>query len=804
MPPSSLTRDSKLRRFNEVLGEIQQLGISHVVPLPELVLIGDQPAGKSSLMSGLAKLDLPRSDGVCTRCPLHIRLAHDTKWQCRVSLQQQYDFNPPANGRPIRKNDVTARNPFPPWKLQTLEIKEFKTVEDRTELEDVLKWAQIATLNHNSNHELYIPGSGAIAKEGDLQSAMEKSEAAFSPNTVALEIKGPEVLSLSDEDMYLVEVVKNLALNYIKRQKALIIWAVPMNCDVETSSTFNLIRQMNAKPRTVGVMTKSDLLSEQHVVGLGYFITMRCPTSDLEDAERQEELFFDGRSGEWPQEFTEFGDKCGVTNLAVFLSEQLRQQFAKDLPSTIKKVKSHLSIVTEHLDSLPDLPANVELEVRRSLGEFYRHAEEKIDSSDFSATWRALTEEFRVCIMEMMKPKIKISHESDKGVIEVADSDDEAIATMSTPSKRPRQWDSSKNQPSSNKKARTALEHIHVKPENPAISSQTPKSLRVPSQTDLANSRFAEFTHAGKGFADIGQISEEMNRKRLVGLPNMYDHEVVVALCKRAVSPWKGPLNKYLEQTMEFLLAALSTTLQSSLRTLNKRLIYKESARFIKQFLDEQGEVQHQRLINLYEMEAHHPLTINEDAFKQYQREEAQVIERIRWFSRAQSQYLIPNEIMLKPLEILSSENRIAEQKKMRSHLAEMGEDPFKASLEVAANVRGYYKTAAMRFVDMVAISIHSRLLVDVSLKLPRYLDEKLGLHEAQGQDDCNVYDRLMEEDKDTAARRRNFRKERDMIEKAMEKLKELKSSSATLGVDVDMDNVLPARDLARVSGYEV
>jgi GTPase SAR1 family protein len=72
----------KLKAYSDALGEFQLLGVSHVVELPELVLVGDQSSGKSSLMSALARLNLPTSSGVSTRCPFHIRMSSskDSHW----------------------------------------------------------------------------------------------------------------------------------------------------------------------------------------------------------------------------------------------------------------------------------------------------------------------------------------------------------------------------------------------------------------------------------------------------------------------------------------------------------------------------------------------------------------------------------------------------------------------------------------------------------------------------------------------------------------------------------------------------
>jgi hypothetical protein len=255
----------KLKACNDTLGELQQLGIQHVAQLPELVMVGDQSAGKSSLMSGLAELDLPRSGGVCTRCPIHIRLSRDNRWSCTVSLQLDYDFH--IGNRNIRKSDVNRSNPFPPWIPKPHRItKVFKSIdfEERSQTEDVLRWAQVAILNPNSAPDLYTPGEGANAREMSLQEAVLQTEAQFSPNIVALELKGPTFPDLSfydlpgvfstparEEDEYLVQVVKNLTSHYVRRPEAIILWALPMNNDPETSISLGLIRDAKAQRRTV-------------------------------------------------------------------------------------------------------------------------------------------------------------------------------------------------------------------------------------------------------------------------------------------------------------------------------------------------------------------------------------------------------------------------------------------------------------------------------------------------------------------------------------------------------------------------
>lgn len=355
----------KLREVNDTLGRLQTLGIQHVAQLPELVLVGDQSAGKSSIMSAIAGLNLPHKTGVCTRCPIHIRSSRSisSEWSCRITLQQDYAFVPGAS--PITQDDVTADNPFPPWVKQPRVVKDFVTIRDRVDsVERVLRWAQVAILNHNQNHEIYVPDGPPEEDEPELLAkAEERTEAKFSPNTVALEIKGPDLPDLSfydlpgvfvnsanDEDEYLAHVVANLTREYISHPGAIILWAVPMNNDAVTSSAFSIIRRMGAEGRCLGVMTKADLLPRGdhsqwismlqgvgHATGLGYFITSRPGNGDLDEQAAWEEAFFNRRARlpshselpVWPAEFADFDERCGVTRLKDFLSRKLAEDFAR-------------------------------------------------------------------------------------------------------------------------------------------------------------------------------------------------------------------------------------------------------------------------------------------------------------------------------------------------------------------------------------------------------------------------------------------------------------------------------------------
>jgi GTPase SAR1 family protein len=340
----------------DAIQDFREFGVDHVVQLPELVLVGDQSAGKSSLMGALAEIHLPQSAGCCTRCPAHIKTTPADTWTCKISLEREYSYEP-LSGRPIDSRDVTKNRPFPPWvHQQDLDVRSFITIRDKSQLEEALKWAQIATLNHNKHHSVYVPGTDNFIDD-------ESTEAKFSPNVVSVEISGPGLVPLSfydlpgifqnagqKEDQYLVKVVENLALKYIRRPQALIICALPMSADPATSRTAKVIVDHNAASRCIGVLTKADQLQEGQSVaefenmlkgidyqrGHGYYVTkQRGHSSGLfyeenyhEDARAEEEHFFSTQSP-FNSEWIEFRSRFGTMNLAHALSQKFASQVVK-------------------------------------------------------------------------------------------------------------------------------------------------------------------------------------------------------------------------------------------------------------------------------------------------------------------------------------------------------------------------------------------------------------------------------------------------------------------------------------------
>ncbi|KAK4078381.1 uncharacterized protein Triagg1_3397 [Trichoderma aggressivum f. europaeum] len=797
----------KLKACNDTLGELQQLGVSHDVQLPELVLVGDQSAGKSSLMSGLANLDLPRSEGACTRCPLHIRVSRNAEWSCRVWLRKEYSYGPTPN-RPIHESDVTKHDPFFPWrKRPSTAVLEFKTMHDKSEIEEVLRWAQIAILNDDKPPVLFVPGRGSIAINTPIDKAAEETLAKFSPNVVSLEIKGPDLPDLSFYDMpgifqnpadandeYLVNVVRNLSSAYIQHPSAIIICAMPMNSDAENSATFGLTRKLQAKDRTIGVLTKADLLpdggnhtqwveimkGQAHSTGLGYFITSRPQGKDLDELKKWEERMFEDESvDKWPGAFHAFVDRCGVERLKAFLSERLGEEFAKSLPNIKHKVKYHLDKVTRQLANLPELPHNVELEIQTCLNSFADSARLKID--EFAARINSLPTNFRDCLLGI-KPKFILKDRTDIQVVELMDDDESDAASVGTaatsfvtPSKR---RNTAPQATPSNKRTRTDYPvngtPNSVKPEEAGIANGNsfgPPQPAPPPQKQYLPEPFTEFTDVGRAFRTLRGVKEEIQAKMKAGMPSIIPPDVYNDLAMESIRPWNRPTSVYLREVMWQLQAELDSALNQSLENLKKRFIYTEAKRHLKSCLDEHWKTTQKELEALYSDEAERVMTYNTEAFNQCLKSERAELTRFRHHMRMKGAGYAQRNLV--PWDVLTEEKQILEVKRREAEQTKLKPDDFEREVEVVAYVRGYYKLAALRYSDAVTQRIVCRMIPAIRRQLRNYLDDKLGV---RGPDSTGVYEKLMDEDAATANKREVLKTEQAKFIQALQSIEDLES----------------------------
>lgn len=62
----------------EKIDKLFACNVGEYVSLPQLVVVGDQSSGKSSVLEGLTKLSFPRDSGLCTRFATQIIFRRDS------------------------------------------------------------------------------------------------------------------------------------------------------------------------------------------------------------------------------------------------------------------------------------------------------------------------------------------------------------------------------------------------------------------------------------------------------------------------------------------------------------------------------------------------------------------------------------------------------------------------------------------------------------------------------------------------------------------------------------------------------
>ena len=368
------------RGVKELVQKVQSLrhlGVEDLVlPLPKIVVVGDQSTGKSSLIEGMSEIKVPRSASTCTRCPLEINLTETTEqqWSCEVFLHKKYVYQgnlgsarPP--GRNTAKTEGATRNrPLGPWVEQDSEDLHFASLTSKDNVVDALERAQLAILNPASSYEKYKPGNPLQQREHQIK---------FSPNVIRLDISGPGLSNLSfydlpgvinvtdnTEEAYLVPLIRNLVKEYIKAENCINLLALTMTHDAVNSSAFGLIKEMKAEARTVGCLTKPDrmdpgealdqwiriLRGEEYQLGFGYHVIKNNPNPDVDHATaRIEEAAFFRENEPWTTALNMHSNRFGTLQLQIALSQQLTAQIRTRLVYRSMKsiVRADLLIVCQ-------------------------------------------------------------------------------------------------------------------------------------------------------------------------------------------------------------------------------------------------------------------------------------------------------------------------------------------------------------------------------------------------------------------------------------------------------------------------
>lgn len=336
------------RDLLDIIDRLRSKGFGKYVDLPELVVCGDQSAGKSSVLEAISGLSFPTKDNLCTRFATELILRRSSTPVIRISIV-----------------------PGPE-----------RIAEERERLG--LFSAEVDTAK---------PDIGAVV-EGAKKAMGLSDVKVFSTDILRIELCGPTQPHLTmvdlpglfragnrEQSVQDASILRTMVEGYVKRPRSIILAVVSAKNDFALQEITEMARKLDPSgTRTLGLITKPDTLdagsdseaaylrlaqNKDVEFRLGWHILknrdyeMRCATSAERD--EAEEQFF--RTGVW---VTMDPNSVGVASLKPRLSNVLRDQILQQLPSLLQDVASEIASCNTQLQRLGTPRTTVE-EQRRYL-----------------------------------------------------------------------------------------------------------------------------------------------------------------------------------------------------------------------------------------------------------------------------------------------------------------------------------------------------------------------------------------------------------------------------------------------------
>ncbi|RPD63557.1 hypothetical protein L227DRAFT_608779 [Lentinus tigrinus ALCF2SS1-6] len=366
--PNALIGDTGYARTTKELiafvTTLRGLGAQVFLDLPRIVVIGNQSAGKSSLVEAISGISVPRDAGTCTRCPMECRLSNSPdSWSCQISIRWEFD----DNGERVD---------------EVCEVAFGTRITEKEDVEPMLRRAQAAILNPDVLRSHFLDIDIEALRAGDTKIPGAKP-LAFSRHVICVDLIGPDLVDLSFVDLpgivqnaepEIVQLVEDLVKSYVVGN-CLILVTLPMSDDIENQKAARIAKQADPEGmRTIGVLTKPDTLppgstksremwldvieGRRHQLKHGYFCT-RQPDDDSRlvgispsQARAAESEFFRSNS---PWSTSTSQSRFGTANLVKNISELLTRIISDSLPKLIGEVSSQLAACKKQLDALPPL-----------------------------------------------------------------------------------------------------------------------------------------------------------------------------------------------------------------------------------------------------------------------------------------------------------------------------------------------------------------------------------------------------------------------------------------------------------------
>jgi GTPase SAR1 family protein len=302
------------------------------LPLPQIIVCGNQSSGKSSVIEAISGKSFPKSHGCCTTFPTRL-----------ILRRKPASFSVSIKGKAL------------------------ENVHNAENFEDIINRAKDLLLNQSIGN-----------------SKGRKKENSYFDDTLDIEVSQPDLLPLTlvdlpgiieynndDQTPEDIRLVREIVRKEMEKKDSIILVVVSAKAEQQSFSVLQMIKDIDPEGnRTMGVITHPDAVkdnvledvfikyaqNQKHKFKLGWHVVKNQDTgskvhlgectSSTRDAEERD--FFS--RGVWKDELEP--DQLGISALRLRLSRLLEEKARSALPSVLRIVEEQLQITTWQLKKL--------------------------------------------------------------------------------------------------------------------------------------------------------------------------------------------------------------------------------------------------------------------------------------------------------------------------------------------------------------------------------------------------------------------------------------------------------------------
>ncbi|OAA63919.1 dynamin-2 [Cordyceps fumosorosea ARSEF 2679] len=313
---------------------------SDSLDLPQIVVVGSQSAGKSSVLENIVGRDfLPRGSGIVTRRPLILQL-----------INVPEDENAPEPIEDRFRSAATARRSE--WaEFHHIPNRRFNDFSDvKREIEN--ETSRVAGTNKGINRQ---PINLKIYSPHVL-------------NLTLVDLPGLTKVPIGDQPTDIEKQTRNLISEYIAKPNSIVLAVSPANVDIVNSEALKLARHVDPLGRrTIGVLTKLDLMDHGtnaldilsgrvYPLKLGFIGVVNRSQQDIQGNKPMEEALNDETDFfKHHPAYRNIATRCGTRFLAKTLNTTLMGHIRERLPDIKARLNTLMGQTQQELASYGDM-----------------------------------------------------------------------------------------------------------------------------------------------------------------------------------------------------------------------------------------------------------------------------------------------------------------------------------------------------------------------------------------------------------------------------------------------------------------